>query len=86
VGSNPTPSVFGEHCELATYAVSRGKSPIHVGSERAGPRMAALRSIVETCPRLKLRVRDFPIHRIAKECTGSALTRVPRCAQDSGCE
>jgi transposase len=50
---------------------------IHIGSEQAGPRVAAIISIVETCRRLKLSVRgylasilpglaDFPINRIAK--------------------
>jgi transposase len=50
---------------------------IHIGSEQAGPRVAAIISIVETCRRFKLSVRgylasilpglaDFPINRIAK--------------------
>ena len=53
------------------------KNWIHIGSEKAGPRVAAIVSIVETCRRLKLPVRDylgsvlpglgnFPVSRIAK--------------------
>jgi hypothetical protein len=55
---------------------------IHVGSKEAGPRVAAIISVVETCRRLKIPVRDylgsilpgladFPINRIA-ELTPSA--------------
>ena len=55
---------------------------IHIGSEDAGPRVAAIVSVVETCRRLKISVRDylgsvlpglsdFPINRIA-ELTPSA--------------
>ncbi len=55
---------------------------IHMGSEQAGPRVAAILSIVETCRRLKVPVRDylgsvlpglanFPVSRIA-ELTPSA--------------
>ena len=32
---------------------------IHIGSEEAGPRVAAIVSIVETCRRLKIPVRDY---------------------------
>jgi transposase len=32
---------------------------IHVGSEQAGPRVAAIISIVETCRRLKIPVRKY---------------------------
>jgi transposase len=55
---------------------------IHIGSEEAGPRVAAIVSIVETCRRLEIPVRvylssilpglaGFPINRIA-EITPSA--------------
>jgi transposase len=76
--------------ELSTNLAENSMRPIalgrrnwiHVGSERAGPRVAALLSVVETCRRLKLPVRDylgsvlpglanFPIRRIA-ELTPSA--------------
>ena len=49
----------------------------HIGSEEAGPRVAAIVSVVETCRRLKIPIRDylgsilpglanFPINRIAE--------------------
>ena len=55
---------------------------IHIGSEQAGPRVAAIISVVETCRRLNIPIRDylgsvlpgladFPINRIA-ELTPSA--------------
>jgi hypothetical protein len=53
------------------------KNWIHLGSPQAGPRVAAILSIVESCRRLKIPVRDylasvlpglpaFPIHRITE--------------------
>jgi len=56
---------------------------IHIGSEQAGPRVAAIISVVETCRRLKIPIRDYlcsvlpglanlPINRIA-ELTPAAL-------------
>jgi transposase len=58
------------------------KNWIYFGSKEAGPRVAAIRSLVETCRRLKIPVRDylasvlpgladFPINRIG-ELTPSA--------------
>jgi transposase len=35
------------------------KNWIHLGSKEAGPRVAAIISIVETCRRLSLPVRDY---------------------------
>jgi transposase len=35
------------------------KNWIHIGSQEAGPRVAAILSLVETCRRLKLPVRDY---------------------------
>jgi transposase len=59
---------------------------IHIGSEEAGPRVAAIVSIVETCRRLKIPVRDylcsilpgladFPINRIAEFTPGTWAAR-----------
>ena len=53
------------------------KNWIHIGSQDAGPRVAAILSIVETCRRLKIPVRDylasilpglanFPMNRVAE--------------------
>ena len=55
---------------------------IHIGSEEAGPRVAAIVSVVETCRRLQIPIRDylcstlpglanFPVNRIG-ELTPSA--------------
>ena len=62
------------------------KDWLHVGSERAGPLVAAIISIVETCRRLKILVRDylgsvlpgladFPISRIAELTPTTWTTR-----------
>ena len=59
---------------------------IHIGSEEAGPRVAAIVSIVETCRQLKIPVRDylgsvlpglgdFPINRIAELTPAAWATR-----------
>jgi transposase len=69
--------------ENAMRPVALGrKNWIHLGSKEAGPRVAAILSIVETCRRLSLPIReylgsvlpglaDFPINRVA-ELTPSA--------------
>jgi transposase len=59
---------------------------IHIGSEQAGPRVAAIVSIVETCRRLNVAVRNylgsvlpglanFPINRIAELTPVAWMTR-----------
>jgi transposase len=59
---------------------------IHIGSEQAGPRVAAIISVVETCRRLKIPVRgylasvlpglgDFPVSRIAELTPAAWATR-----------
>jgi transposase len=70
-------------CENAIRPVAVGrKNWLHIGSEQAGPRIAAIMSIIETCRRLKIPVREYlldvlpklprwPINRIA-ELTPSA--------------
>jgi hypothetical protein len=61
---------------IRPVAVGR-KNWLHIGSQRAGPRVAAIVSIVETCRRLTIPVRDylgsvlpglanFPINRIGE--------------------
>jgi transposase len=66
---------------MRPIAIGR-KNWIHLGSKEAGPRVAAIISIIETCRRLNLKVRDylgsvlpgladFPINRVA-ELTPSA--------------
>jgi hypothetical protein len=59
---------------------------IHIGSEEAGPRVAAIVSVVETCRRLKIPIRDylcstlpglanFPINRVAELTPSAWLAR-----------
>ena len=61
---------------IRPIAVGR-KNWIHIGSEEAGPRVAAIISVIESCRRLKIPVRDYfadilpglanaPIQRIAE--------------------
>jgi transposase len=64
--------------ENAMRPVALGrKNWIHLGSKEAAPRVATIISIVETCRRLNIRVRDylasvlpgladFPINRVAE--------------------
>src|ERR1035437_8675880 len=60
---------FLEHAELGLsnnlaensmppVALGR-KNWIHVGSQQAGPKVAAILSIVETCRRMKIPIRDY---------------------------
>jgi transposase len=64
---------------VAVYDLStvRHRNWIHLGSKEAGPCVAAIISVVETCRRLKIPVRnylgsvlpglgDFPVGRIAE--------------------
>jgi transposase len=47
-------------CENAIRPVALGrKNWLHIGSEWAGPRVAAILSIVETCRRLEIDVREY---------------------------
>jgi hypothetical protein len=85
-------SRFGKGSKWLLGGVGRSLSPlgrknwIHIGSEEAGPRVAAILSIVETCRRLKIPVRDylgsvlpglgdFPINRIAELTPAAWATR-----------
>ena len=62
-------SVFAKHgeveidnnwCENAMRPIALGrKNWLHIGSEEAGPRVAAIISVVETCRRLGINVRDY---------------------------
>ena len=70
------------------------KNWIHVGSKDAGPRVAAIISIVETCRRLSLPIRDylasvlpgladFPRNRVA-ELTPSAWAAKVKASKSGG--
>ena len=43
---------------MRPVAIGR-KNWIHIGSQQAGPRVAAILSVVESCRRLKIPVRDY---------------------------
>ena len=57
----------GPACSLPTWiqflrlwkAFHNRKNWIHIGSKEAGPRVAAIISVVETCRRLKIPLRDY---------------------------
>jgi transposase len=47
-------------CENAMRPLALGrKNWLHIGSEKAGPKIAAILSIFETCKRLKINIRDY---------------------------
>jgi transposase len=50
------------------------KNWIHIGSPQAGPKVAAILSVVESCRRLKLPVRDY----LARVLPGLADLPIPR--------
>jgi transposase len=52
------------------------KNWIHIGSQQAGPRVAAILSVVESCRRLKIPVRDY----LGKILPGLADTPIQRVA------
>ncbi|CAN5481682.1 IS66-like element ISCro1 family transposase [soil metagenome] len=64
-------------CENGMRSIALGrKNWIHIGSEDAGPRIAAILSIFETCKRLQINLRDYlsdvlpklpdwPVHQVA---------------------
>ena len=53
------------------------KNWIHIGSQQAGPKVAAILSIVETCRRIHIPVRDY----LAAVLPGLANTSIHRLAQ-----
>jgi transposase len=53
------------------------KNWIHIGSQQAGPRVAAILSVVESCRRLKIPVRDY----LGDILPGLANTQLQRVAE-----
>jgi hypothetical protein len=47
------------HNFLLCTRVHKRKNWIHVGSQQAGPKVAAILSVVESCRRLKVSLRDY---------------------------
>jgi transposase len=69
---------------IRPVAIGR-KNWLHIGTERAGPRVAAILSVIETCRRLDIAIRhylrsvlpglaDFPANRVS-ELTPASWTR-----------
>ena len=57
---NPVLELSNNLAENAIRPVALGRRNwIHIGSKEAGPRVAAIISVVETCRRLKIPVRDY---------------------------
>jgi hypothetical protein len=44
------------------------KSHYHIGSPQAGPKVAAILPVVESCPRRQVPVRDYSIHDSPRAC------------------
>ena len=71
--------------ELSTNLAENSMRPIalgranwiHIGSEQAGPRVAAIFSVIESCRRLKIPVRDY----LADVLPGLAYAPVQRIAE-----
>lgn len=84
---HPELELSNNMAENAMRPVALGRRNwIHVGSEEAGPRVAAIVSVVETCRRLKIPIRDylcstlpglanFPINRVAELTPSARLAR-----------
>ena len=60
---------------MRPVAIGR-KNWIHIGSEQAGPRVAAIMSVVESCRRLKIPVRDY-LGTILPGLANTPIQRVP---------
>ena len=60
---------------MRPIAVGR-KNWIHIGSEQAGPRVAAIISVIESCRRLKIPIRDY-LTDILPGLANASLKRVP---------
>jgi hypothetical protein len=75
---HPVLELSNNAAENAIRPVALGrKNWIHFGSQEAGPRIAAILSIVETCRRLKLPIRDY----LASILPGLAELPVKRVAE-----
>ena len=60
---------------MRPVAIGR-KNWIHIGSQQAGPRVAAILSVVESCRRLKIPVRDY-LGTILPGLANTPIQRVP---------
>jgi transposase len=93
---NPFWSTLAPELELCTNLAENSMRPIavgranciHIGSEQPGPRVAAILSVVESCRRLKIPIRNYladilpglanaPVQRIADIIPAVWATRHP---------
>jgi transposase len=93
---NPFWSTLAPELELCTNLAENSMPPIavgranwiHIGSEQAGPRVAAILLVVESCRRLKIPIRNYladilpglanaPVQRIAAIIPAVWATRHP---------
>ena len=62
-------------CENAIRGITLGrKNWLHIGSEEAGPKVAALMSVIETCKRLAINVRDYLVDVLPRLADRSTTT------------
>jgi transposase len=78
LAEHPELELSNNLAENSMRPVSLGrKNWIHIGSQQAGPRVAAILSIVESCRRLKIPVRDY----LADILPGLANKSIQRVAE-----
>ena len=77
---------LAQKCSALCKDLHNRKNWIHFGSQEAGPRIAAILSIIETCRRLKIPIRyylspilpglaDLPVSRVAELTPGAWAAR-----------
>ncbi len=59
--------------------VALGRNWIHIGSPQAGPKVAAILSVVESCRRLQVPVRDYFSPGLPISRSGAFQTLLPLC-------
>jgi transposase len=88
--SNGQVEIDNNWCENAIRPIALGrKNWLHIGSENAGPHIAAIMSVIESCRRLKLNLRDYLMDVLPKLPTWPAsrvaeLTPMARAAAQAG--
>jgi hypothetical protein len=69
--------------ENSTRPVALGrKNWLHIGSSQAGPKIAAILSVVESCRRLKLPLRDY-LAAVLPGLAGLSIQRLPHLTPDA---
>jgi transposase len=74
----PEPELSNNLAENSMRPVALGrKNRIHIGSQQAGPKIATILSVVETCRRMNIPVREY----LAAVLPGLAETPIHRLPQ-----